>query len=248
MDASIANALRRILIAEVPTMAIESVFIEMNTGCMQDEVLAHRLGLIPLKADADRFTDPSDVDSDQNTIVFTLDVKSTSRMSVKSQDLKWEPQGNQDQDLQISVATNDIIITKLAPNQEIKAKMYAKKGTGQVHAKFSPVGTASYRLLPEIYLLDKFYGEDALLLQRCFSKGVIKIDEYAMVVDARNDKLSREVFRHKQFDKKVIISRKRDHFIFTVESVSMQPAMLVSRGITLLREKAKRLLYELIKN
>ena len=46
IDAPIANALRRILIAEVPTMAIETVNIYNNTSILQDEVLAHRLGLV----------------------------------------------------------------------------------------------------------------------------------------------------------------------------------------------------------
>jgi len=55
VDASIANALRRILIAEVPTMAIENVYVFQNTSVIQDEVLAHRLGLIPIKADPGKF-------------------------------------------------------------------------------------------------------------------------------------------------------------------------------------------------
>jgi DNA-directed RNA polymerases I and III subunit RPAC1 len=55
VDASIANAYRRILIAEIPTMAIETVFVFNNTSVIQDEVLAHRLGLIPIKADPGRF-------------------------------------------------------------------------------------------------------------------------------------------------------------------------------------------------
>ena len=55
VDASISNALRRILIAEVPTMAIENVYVFQNTSVIQDEVLAHRLGLIPIKADPGKF-------------------------------------------------------------------------------------------------------------------------------------------------------------------------------------------------
>lgn len=55
IDASIANAFRRILIAEIPTMAIERVHIEDNTSILQDEVLAHRLGLIPIAADPRKF-------------------------------------------------------------------------------------------------------------------------------------------------------------------------------------------------
>ncbi|KAJ1908964.1 DNA-directed RNA polymerase core subunit rpc40, partial [Coemansia sp. S17] len=37
VDASIANALRRILLAEIPTMAIETVYMINNTGIVQDE-------------------------------------------------------------------------------------------------------------------------------------------------------------------------------------------------------------------
>ena len=45
VDASFATALRRVLIAEVPTMAIEQVYIGDNTSVIPDEVLSHRLGL-----------------------------------------------------------------------------------------------------------------------------------------------------------------------------------------------------------
>ena len=38
IDAPIANAFRRILLAEVPTMAIEKVHIYNNTTLIQDEV------------------------------------------------------------------------------------------------------------------------------------------------------------------------------------------------------------------
>lgn len=47
----LANAFRRLMLSDVPSMAIEKVHIYNNTSVIQDEVLAHRLGLIPLKAD-----------------------------------------------------------------------------------------------------------------------------------------------------------------------------------------------------
>ena len=87
IDASVANAFRRILLAEIPTLAIEQVYIFNNTSLVQDEVLAHRLGLVPLQGDKDglrwlrwfkRATedDPrGDTPSDYNTIILHLDVE-----------------------------------------------------------------------------------------------------------------------------------------------------------------------------
>lgn len=96
IDPAIANALRRVLLAEVPTMAIEHVFIQNNTSIMpvrhlcatycihhvhnvadthlQDEMLAHRLGMVPIRADPRLMTARSseETGSEKDTIVFKL--------------------------------------------------------------------------------------------------------------------------------------------------------------------------------
>lgn len=46
-EASQANALRRALTSRLETVAPKSVTIEVNTSCMSDEFIAHRIGLIP---------------------------------------------------------------------------------------------------------------------------------------------------------------------------------------------------------
>ena len=54
VDSSIANALRRIILAEVPAVAIEYVYFSENSSIIQDEVLSHRLGLIPINCDPEK--------------------------------------------------------------------------------------------------------------------------------------------------------------------------------------------------
>lgn len=67
------------------------------------------------------------------------------------------------------------MLTGASHRQEIRATLHCHLGIGRDHAKFSPVGTASYRLLPEIVLKEKVAGDKATRLQQCFSKGVIEL-------------------------------------------------------------------------
>lgn len=77
------------------------------------------------------------------------------------------------------------------------------------------LATASYRLLPDIVLTREVSGGEAILLQTCFSPGVIGIDTEgrAFVQEARYDTCSRNVYRYDEIKDSVILSRIRDHFI-----------------------------------
>ncbi|CAG13794.1 unnamed protein product, partial [Tetraodon nigroviridis] len=122
---------------------------------------------------------------------------------------------------------------------------------GKDHAKYSPVATASYRLLPEITLLEPVEGEKAERLQRCFLPGVIDLEDpngrkVARVANSRLDTCSREVLRHDDLKKVVKLGRRRDHFIFTVESTGiLPPEVLVTEAIKVLMNKCQRFLSEL---
>lgn len=50
------------LLFKIPTMAVEKVFVANNTSVIQDEVLAHRLGLVPIKVDPRLFDYKSGID------------------------------------------------------------------------------------------------------------------------------------------------------------------------------------------
>ncbi|KAJ3315888.1 DNA-directed RNA polymerase core subunit rpc40 [Boothiomyces sp. JEL0838] len=264
IDAAIANAFRRILIAEVPTMAIESIFFHDNNSVLFDEVLAHRIGLVPLNADPRlfEFRQWDDTPTDLNTIVFRLEVKCTTNpkalpdevdpkqkyinSNVYSKDLIWQPKGAQEEvfaDKPIKPVHDDILLAKLRPGQSIVMDLHAQKGVGKEHAKWSPVATASYRLLPDIQILKPITGDDAIKFQKCFPKGTIEIEKgQAYVANPRKDTASRECLRHKEFEDKVRLTRVRDHFIFSIESTgALTPDALFESAAQVLIDKCKNL-------
>jgi len=266
VDPPIANALRRIIISEVPSMAIEHVYIKNNTSIMQDEVLAHRLGLIPIAIDPSGWSyreNPTQI-TDADTIIFNLHVKCTKikdapedatpenkylNHSVYSKDLIWQPAGNQaTQYKNIRPVHEDILICKLRPGQEIDLEVHCVKGIGRTHAKWQVVETASYRILPEIVFTEPILGEDAEKLEKTCPMSVFDIEDMgkkgkkAIVKDPRRCTMCRECIRQPEFEKKILLNRVKGHYIFSIESSGIIPAhQIFSTAVKILIERIENL-------
>ena len=141
-----------------------------------------------------------------------------------------------------------ILVAKLRPGQRIKLRCHCIKGIGMDHAKFSPVATASYRLLPHIDIKQPIMGPEAKKFQKCFPRGVIDVvpdeqsgESKAVVKDPMKDTVSRECLRYDEFKDKVKLGRIRDHFIFSIESTGQSESdELFLESVRLLKAKAER--------
>ncbi|XP_076047590.1 DNA-directed RNA polymerases I and III subunit RPAC1-like [Oratosquilla oratoria] len=267
---SLVNALRRLILAEVATMAIEKVYMYNNTSIVQDEVLAHRLGLVPLKVDPRYFEFRNKDETEwgaQDSVQYTLKVKCSKNpkasstetdpdlmylnRKITSSSLEWKPIGNQPDIFRAEAMQplhDDILLAKLNPGHEIYLEAYAVKGIGSDHAKFQP-GLSWYRLLPEIELAREVEGTAAELLQRCFSPGVIDIvtnkegKRVARVANARGDSCSRNVFHYDEIKDAVKLSKNTDHVIFYVEShCSLKSSEILEEAVSLLISKCDNIL------
>ncbi len=143
MDRAYANAIRRVAISQVPSMAIDDVVILENSSVMFDELVSHRLGLIPLKTNLDRYNLPEDCDCKNALgcpkcrVLLVLDAEATDRVrTVMSGDLISE-------DPDSKPVSDNIPIVKLAPGQKIKLEAYARLGRGSEHAKWQPTSVST---------------------------------------------------------------------------------------------------------
>jgi DNA-directed RNA polymerase subunit D len=136
------NAIRRMAISEVPTLAIDDVVILENSSVMHDEAVAHRLGLIPLRTGLDRFVMPQDCDCKSTLgcskcrVLLVLDSEAIEKTKiVTSGELLSE-------DELVKPVSKDIPIVVLAPAQKLKFEAYARLGVGKDHAKWQPTSAA----------------------------------------------------------------------------------------------------------
>ncbi len=143
-----ANALRRVIFSEVPVMAIDDVMILENNSVMYDEILAHRLGLIPVTTDTsynlpEECSCKSELGCERCRASFSLEVEASEPAEVVySSHLKPE-------NPEVRPVSDKIPIVKLAQGQKIKLEAYARLGLGKVHAKWQPVSAATYSYDPK---------------------------------------------------------------------------------------------------
>jgi DNA-directed RNA polymerase II subunit RPB3 len=267
-EVSMANAIRRVILAEVPTMAIDLVEIYNNTSVLHDEFLAHRLGLIPLASSSvkdyrtTRECDCRDARCEKCTVIFNLNVKciDTKTLRVTSNDLlpfiKNQLVMPVSRPSEIESVDPGILIVKLQKNQELQLKAIAKKGVGKEHAKWSSACGVSYKFEPIVKLnnkpFDEFLDDDQKkeFVDSCPSK-VFKFVEETSQVEVENEldctfceeciKKSKQLGMLGSGNELVQIRPKMDKFLFTYESNgSIPPGQIFLFALDEIRTKLKK--------
>lgn len=269
-DLSFANTLRRMMISEVPTMAIEFVHINNNTSALHDEFLAQRLGLVPLETeDIEKFVFfmnctqcTGGFGCDSCTVIMNLKVKNTTDqvLDVTSAHLISESDEVRPAKFFSAFHKNQegnpketgILIAKLKKEQEIDLQCIARKGIAKDHAKFSPVATAKFRYEPIIELntnametITQKQKED--FVKSCPTKvyelnpnGKIEVANLMNCMFCDECVRACEDWKHE--DPFVKVSMKKHKYIFEVETTgSMRPEDVVRHALKELTEKLRNI-------
>ncbi|TVY17810.1 DNA-directed RNA polymerase II subunit RPB3 [Lachnellula arida] len=231
VDLAFANSLRRVILAEVPIMAIDLVEFSANTSVLADEFIAHRLGLVPLNSknvDDVAYSRDCDLCNDRCencSVTLSLHARCTGDdiMRVYARDLVVDG-GRANQWVGAPVITDPeglgTVICKLRKGQELNVKCIAKKGIAKEHAKWAPTSAVGFEYDPHNKLrhTDLWFEEDAT-------------KEWPKSKYADWEEPPQE---GEPFDYDAVPER----FYFEVESVgNLEPDAIIQQGIKVLQQK-----------
>ncbi|WP_370005029.1 DNA-directed RNA polymerase subunit D [Methanothermobacter sp. KEPCO 2] len=233
------NAIRRICMMEVPKLAIEYVNMYRNDARMFDEVLAHRLGLVPLKADPEFIEGlkmPEECDCEEYcsecSVSFALKKKGPG--VVYSRDLLSETPA-------VKPVYPDIPLVKLGDEDEVELEAVAQLGMGRDHAKWEPTTACAYKYYPMI----TFTGEcdECLECVDACPRGVLGGESgKPEVLDVENCSMCKSCVR--ACDKgAIVVGYEEGKFIFRIETDgSVDPKDVLLKACDILRDKAERVI------
>jgi DNA-directed RNA polymerase subunit D len=240
-----ANALRRIMIAETPCMAIDEVAIIENSSVLFDEILAHRLAMIPLTTPEDKYELPSrctckgkGCSKCQARLFLDVRCDGGGTKTVYSGDLKPE-------DPEVAPAFKDIPIVKLARGQSVVLEAYATLGVGRDHAKWQPTSACAYKYMPIITVDAGKCNGCGACVESCPKRLLDASGGSVKVLKPVDCSLCLECERACE-EGAIRVGWDESTFIFYVETTgTMKASTLVVKAARILRSKAEEFLQKL---
>jgi len=248
VDVPSMNALRRIALAEVPSMAIDEVVMIENSSILQDEIISHRLGLTPLKTDLDSYNLPEDCSCKSEfgcslcrvTLTLDAEAKEGTRI-VYSGELVSENPG-------IVPVSDRIPIIKMAKGQKLKLEAYARLGKGKNHAKWQPVSMCAYKYFPKITVASKICEDCTKCVDICPKKVLGMKGNKVEVRDLLACNLCMDcVEACPQESKGIKVEWEKNAFILNIESTGVLPPERILREATKILDKQLKEFEEQVK-
>ncbi len=142
-DEVFANTVRRLILEEVPTLAVEDVEFTENSSALYDEMFALRLGLTPIKTDYKGYVQKSKCKC-EGAGCAQCELKLSLKVSKKGYVYAEDAQSS---DPKCTFVYPKMPLVKLLSKQKVDIVMIATLGTGREHTKWTP-GWAHYKKEP----------------------------------------------------------------------------------------------------
>src|SRR3989338_401700 len=237
-----ANTLRRFMIDEVPTMAIEDVEFVKNNSILYDEIIAHRLGLIPLKTDLKSYNIPEKCKCEGkgcNRCQLKLVLRATKGSgTVYASELKSK-------DPAVKPVYGDMPIVKLLKGQTLELEATAVLGKGKNHMKWSPCHVY-YRYRPIVEITGEVKNPEAII--EMDHNNIFEIKDRKLVVN-KDKVLDCDLsLDFSEIDKNVVVTASTSDFVVNVESFGQLSCKeMLNNAIDIFDEQLDELVEELKK-
>ncbi len=226
-----ANTLRRIMLSEVPTLAIKKVTFVKNSSALFDEILAHRLGMLPLVTDLDSYVLPEQCSCKgagcaKCQVTFTL--KAEGPLTVYASDLK-------SQDPKIKPVFAKMPLVQLLKDQEVEFEAVATLGIAKEHAKYTP-GLISFKGNP-IIKIGKIKDPEGIAAS-CPTNVYEAKGKELKVIDNQRCTLCNACLDAKDPKDELTVEGSEEDFLFTIESYGkLKPEEILNKALDILAEK-----------
>jgi DNA-directed RNA polymerase subunit D len=171
------NALRRVLLAEVPKLAIDKVIFYDNTSALFDEILAHRISMLPIPTDPSTLNLKGQVDAEgKPTYLVRYTLTKEGPCTVWSGDFECE-------DKAFMIADPKIPVVELLAGQRLILEAEAILGDGTQHAKWQVCSAAGYKYFPTVTVdAAKITPEQAKEAVRRTPAGILDVQGGKLVI------------------------------------------------------------------
>jgi len=235
------NAIRRISMKSVPVLAIEDVGVIENSSPLFDEIIAQRLGQVPIDFEPEEFDIREDCDCEDGCpnceATFSLEVEDPG--TVHSEDIVCES-GD------VEPLHDEIPITELDENQRIEMEATAIVSTGDDHSKHQ-ASISSYQYYPIIDIDNrKLDDEEKKKAAEVCPRDVLEVKNGKLkVLDETRCTLCKECMEEVSSEG-IVITGDEEKFILKVEPISaLSPEYIIEKTAEILEDKADRIIDKL---
>ncbi|MEM0353075.1 MAG: DNA-directed RNA polymerase subunit D [Archaeoglobaceae archaeon] len=229
---ALANSIRRAMKSLVPTLAIDYVDFYANSSYFYDEMIAHRLAMIPIKT-VDRFKMQKECSCGG---VGCPSCQVSFRLNVEGPRIVYSGDFVSD-DPEVHFAYKDVPVLELFNGQQLMIEAVARLGTGKEHSKFQPVSICFYKIIPRIEI-SKNCNQCKECIKACPRNLLELKDNKVVVTNLLECSMCKEC--ENACEEKAIRIFETNDFLFTAEATGAMPAKIVlKKALEILKSKAE---------